>query len=521
VLRLNLFANVNSLDPALANNEASIRIVQQLYEGLVRFDTALNAEPCLAHSWEVQDSGKRYVFQLRTDVHFLPDACFEPLPNSTRRVTAHDVRYSFQRVLHAATASPGVWVFRDIVLGAHAYHTGEADSVTGFQVLNDSTFAVQLTKPYPPFLKLLAMPYGCVVPPEAVRHYGPMFGQRPVGTGLFQLGDWEEGRRVLLWPNPVYRNPTECQLQAVEFRFVQSKLAAFAEFRTGSLDALENLDPAVAREVMDEEGRLRPQFQGRFTFQTGPQLTTEYLGLMTSDSLLPPGHPLRDVRFRRAVLLSIDRAALARYLLQGTGIVAQGFVPAGLPGFSESPHDTLYRPDEARRLLAEAGYPAGQRLPVLELATTPNYRNLAEFLQQQLSAVGIRLVVRELEGTALRQHIYSGQARLWRASWISDYPDAENFLALFQSSNAPPQGPNTTRFNDAVFDALLVAALREPNDTARTRLYHQADERLLVLAPVVPLYYYRTVRLLGPRVRGYRGSASSLVLDLRFVTCIG
>jgi peptide/nickel transport system substrate-binding protein len=232
--------------------------------------------------------------------------------------------------------------------------------------------------------------------------------------------------------------------------------------------------------------------------------------------------PLQDARLRRALLHGLDRAALCQTVMRGQAVPATGLVPPGLLGFplrtgnTQGP-DPLYNPQLAAQLLAQAGYPGGQGLAPLTLYTTPNYRLISEWAQHQLAQLGIRVQVEEREGATLREAIYGGQAQFWRASWIADYPDPENFLGLLHSAQWAPGGPNTTRFALPAYDSLLATALAQPTDSLRASLYARLDSLAVAQAPIIPLFFYQTVRLLKPHVQGWAHSPSPLVLDLRSV----
>jgi peptide/nickel transport system substrate-binding protein len=196
-----------------------------------------------------------------------------------------------------------------------------------------------------------------------------------------------------------------------------------------------------------------------------------------------------------------------------------------MPGFgradSANPYADLRRPwpfDPARaaRLLELAGYPRGDQFPPLVLATSPRFQPISEFLQQSWGQLGIRVVIDNLEGAAQRERIYNQQVGLWRASWLADYPDAENFLALFVEANWAPAGPNTTHYKNSAFDKLYAQALRTPQDSLRYPIYQQLEELLVRDLPVIPLYHYRAMRLLQPDIRGLPLSPMTLLLDLKY-----
>jgi peptide/nickel transport system substrate-binding protein len=514
IFRMNLTVSPASLDPAQARDQAMVWMTSQLFNGLVALDDSLRIVPAIAKQWRISRDGLTYTFALRTDVRFHKSPVFGP--QQTRTVTAHDVAYSFTRICNRQTASPGQWVFNDKVAGVADYQQGKAAVVAGFEVVNDSIFCIRLVKPFAPFLSLLTMPYAFVVPREAVEAYGRGFRQKPVGTGPFMLKSWAERQQLVLRANPHYFENGLPKLRAVVVRFIPSRLTAFNELLRGNLDFVEGLDAALKDEVLTPEGTLNPKYTGRVQLATSAQLTTEYLGCLTRDSL-HPRNPLLDARIRRAVAHAIDRRKLVRYLRNNLGYPAvAGLVPYGMPGYSHAAvagYD--YNPALAAKLLAEAGYAGGKGLPPITLVTQPAYQNVAEFLQNSLAEVGIRLETDLVEGAAGREMIYQGRAPFWRASWVADYPDAENFLALVYGPNAAPAGPNTTRYGNTVVDSLFASANAQSEPATRTKLFQQIENHMLRDAPVIPLFYYKTLRLYSPTVLHPHASPMDNLLDLK------
>ncbi|RMG65404.1 MAG: ABC transporter substrate-binding protein [Bacteroidetes bacterium] len=506
VFRLNLDEGLSTLDPAFARSRAPVWMTAQLFNGLVRLDSTLKVQPELARHWDISPDGQTYTFHLRRDVYFHRDAAFGP--DSTRRVVARDVVYSFQRICDPATASTGKWVFNGKIEGLTAFDAGEASDISGFQALDDSTVQIRLTGPFPPFLSLLAMPYGYVVPREAIEAYGEDFRRRPVGTGPFRFYRWVEGQQLILHRHPDYfKRDASGQalpyLDALSVRFIPSRLSAFIEFVQGRLDFIGDLDESYRDEILTRDGAIQPAYADKYQFLLAPQLNTEYLGFLVDDSL-SQGHPLGDRRLRQALNYAIDRPRLVRFLLNGMGYPAEsGFIPYGMPGFdAEAVPGYIYDPALAQALLREAGYPSGQGLPPLTLYSTQKYAAISEFIQKSFENIGLQVDIQNLQGGALRKEVYNSRVNFWRASWIADYPDGENYLALFYQPNHAPTGPNTTHFADPEVDALFERALRVPTDSLRYPIYQEIERRVLAEAPIIPLYYDRSLRILQPGIRG-------------------
>src|SRR5215212_5610439 len=191
VFRYNEASNIATLDPAFAKNQSIIWVVHQLFNTLVETDSNLNIVPSLAYRWQISDDRLRYTFYLRQDVFFHDNDAFDN--GKGRKMTAHDVEYSFNRIIDKRTASSGAWIFNTRI-----------DSVNPFHAVNDSVFELKLIRPFTPLQGLLSMQYCSVVPHEVVEKYGKDFRSHPCGTGPFRFKSWEEGQSLILLKNENY-----------------------------------------------------------------------------------------------------------------------------------------------------------------------------------------------------------------------------------------------------------------------------------------------------------------------------
>lgn len=521
VFRMNLAAGLKTLDPAFAGDKRAVWMTAQLYNGLVELDGDLHVQPAIAKRWEISEDGKTYRFILKDSVLYHSDKVFEDLAVgssrqnkfSTRKVVASDFVYSFTRVCNPATASSGAWIFSGKIKGLESFKIGDNPQISGFQAPNDTTFEVHLTAPFPPFLGLLAMPYCYVVPKEAVEFYGDRFRANPVGTGPFRLFRWEEGHHLILHKHPFYfekENGAQLPyLDALSVRFMPSKLSAFVEFLQGKLDFINGIDDSYKDEILNLDGSIKDSYASRFQFELAPQLNIEYLGMLVDSSLeAAKGHPLSDLRVRQALNYAIDRQKMVRYLLNGMGYPAEsGFVPNGMPGFDATavPGYT-YDLNKAHALLKEAGYPNGEGLPQLTLNSTAQYAHISEYVQKSFEQIGVSLDVQNMQGGTLREASKGGRINLWRGSWIADYPEGENYLALFYTPNQAPNGPNTTRFSHPNFDELYRNSQGITDDSLRQSYYQEMDRLMLAHAPIIPLYYDRSLRILQKGITGLVGN---------------
>jgi peptide/nickel transport system substrate-binding protein len=173
-----------------------------------------------------------------------------------------------------------------------------------------------------------------------------------------------------------------------------------------------------------------------------------------------------------------------------------------------------YDPGLASKLLTEAGFPQGKGLPPIKLLTISIYADFASFIARELQDLGFAVQVETVQKSLLLEQTARSQALFFRASWIADYPDAENFLSVFYSRNPAP--PNYTRYNNPVFDRLYEQSLQETNDSLKIKLYQRMDQLVMDDAPVVPLWYEQVIHLVDPHVKGLEPNALNL-LELRRV----
>jgi peptide/nickel transport system substrate-binding protein len=490
---------IATLDPAFAKSQSVIWPISQMYNTLIALDSNLNFIPSLAKSWQISANHLVYTFHLRNNIFFQDNAAFNN--GKGRRLIAQDVVYSLNRILDPGTASSGAWIFNDRI------------APNGFKALNDSTFQLTLRKPFHPILGILSMQYSSIVPHEVVEKYGKDFGRHPCGTGPFQMKFWADGQVLVLEKNPHYWE-TDSKgrhlpyLDAVCISFINNKANEFLQFRQGKLSFINDVDPSFKDEVITKSGVLRKQWKNKIILQKHAYLNTEYLGiLMDQHNELLRNSPLKIKAVRQAINYAIDKKLLMIYLRNSIGLPADaGFVPGGLPSRNtDSVKGYVFNQSKALKLLSDAGFPEGRNLPVIKLLTNPDYADVAIFIARQESNIGIHIQVEVLQKSMLLQQTAQSEAAFFLGSWIADYPDAENYMAVFYSKNPAP--PNYTRYNNAAFDVLYNQSLEENNDSIRYTLYRKMDQMVIDDAPVVPIFYDEVIRLVQPNINGFRTDA--------------
>jgi peptide/nickel transport system substrate-binding protein len=509
IFAYNETTGIASLDPAFAKNQSTMWPAHQLFNTLVQVDDSLHIVPSLAKRWVIADDRLSFTFYLRDDVFFHDDDAFPG--GKGRKLTANDVAYSLNRIMAKQTASPGAWIFNRKV-----------DTLHPFVAIDDTTFRLNLQRPFHPILGILSMQYCSIVAKEAVEKYGSDFRRHPVGTGPFQFIAWEEGQALILKKNPHYFEKDSAgnllpYLDGIKISFYDSKATEFLLFRQKQISFLNDIDASFKDEILTKKGTLRKGWEESISLRVNPYLNTEYLGILVDSSKdKVKNSPLRLVKIRQAMNYGFDRRKMILYLRNSLGTAAEsGFVPMGLPSFDSSAvKGYTYNPGKSRQLLAEAGYPDGKGLPVIKLLTIPIYAEMANYIARQLEEVGINVQVETVQKSLLFDMTSNSTASFFRAGWIADYPDAENYLSVFYSKNPAP--PNYTRYKNPRFDALYERALLEENDSLRYRLYQEADEVMISDAPVIPLWYDKVIWLVQTNLVHFRPNALNL-LELRQV----
>lgn len=533
VFKVNEIEEFTNLFPHAVTDVYSHRIANQVYQGLVKLDQEdLEVIPSIAYRWDVEEGATVFVYHLREGVKFHDDVCFEG--GEGRTVTANDFKYCLDRLCsYSGPQDPtnllGGMVL-DKIIGAREYYESVKNGspldggVPGIQALDDSTLRIELSQPYATFNMIMTTPAGWVFPKEAFEKYGKEMREVMVGTGPF-VPKKVQSDLVVLERNENYWEVDEFgnqlpYLKGIKVTFLKDKKQELTAFQEGKYDMVFQLPVDQIENVMASFDELKQNEKVneenekyQFDIQISNALNLEYYAFKLD-------HPIfKDVRVRKAFNLAINRISLVDHTLSGEGDPAEfGIVPPlnSYPNESVQGFPAKGDPDEARRLLKEAGYPNGRGFPEITLQLNSGgstNKLVAERIQGQLNEVlGITIKFDMDEMSQHRMKIETGQAEFWRLGWISDYPDAENFLNLFHSKHiAEEEGKrsflNASGYVNPVYDSLYNTALRTTDATERNRIFAEADQLLIDDAVIIPIYYDNYIRLLKPRVVNFPNNA--------------
>ncbi|NPD45418.1 MULTISPECIES: ABC transporter substrate-binding protein [unclassified Lentimicrobium] len=505
IFKYNESNGLASLDPVFSKDLACINVCEQIYNGLVQLDSNLLTIPSIAKSWNISSDFLLYTFYLNTEVYFHDNECFEQIEG--RRVLAEDFVYSLSRVLDPKVASPGLWIFDKV---------DQTWNSNGFHALNDSTLQIKLKEPYSPFLSLLTTKYCSVIPIEAIDYYQDEFRNHPVGTGPFQFKYWEEGLKLVLIKNENYFEEGLPILDAVNVSFLVDKQSEFLFFLQGKIDYISGISPALSEELITSTGDLNPKYHGKFQMLKTPYLNTEYIGILMDTSLaITQNSPLRSLAFRKALNYAIDRKKMLKYIQKNIGEAAEyGFIPTGLwPNQYPRAKGYDYQPQKARELFEQAKNDLGISVfPAIGISATSKSVDICKYLQHEWSQYGIETHIELNQWAALREMVANSKTNLFRASWIADYPDAENYLLLFNSQLFSPKGPNYTHFHLGDYDRKLKMLNFDQNIDEKFNSYRVLDSIIMANASVIPLFYDEVIRFISSDIHGFKPNSMNLMV---------
>ncbi len=479
-------AEPKDLDPHVVTAYTDMNILASIFEGLTNLDEqTCQPQPGVAERWDISPDGLVYTFHLRSNARW----------SDGTPVTAEDFAYSFRRILTPAFASEYsymLWPIRN----AEAFNAGKLTdfSAVGIATPDPHTLRLTLERPTPYLLALAAHNTWYPVPRATIEKFGRTDQQgtawtRPdhlVGNGAFRLVEWNPNARITVEKNPHYWDAAHVRLNRIRFVPTESADVEERNFRAGQTHVTYEVPAAkIANYRAEHPAELR----------NDPFLSNLYLNFNTTKP--PFDNPL----VRRALSLALDREAISRTVLEGVWPAADTFVPPGSGGYVSRTH---VRTDaaEARRLLAQAGFPAGRGFPAVPLQVLNDNRQpkMAEAAQAMWEReLGIKVTIEMNEQKVWLQNQQSMTHQVAFLGWTADYPDPYTFLLLAQTGN----GNNWTGWSNPGYDRLLDQAANTADPVARFEPLQRAEALLLEEAPVAPLVNRTRTYLIHPAVKNW------------------
>ncbi|WP_457948617.1 oligopeptide ABC transporter substrate-binding protein OppA [Enterobacter mori] len=480
-------AEVQSLDPHKIEGVPESNVNRDLFEGLLVTDVDGHPAPGVAEKWENKDF-KVWTFHLRKDAKW----------SDGTPVTAEDFVYSWQRLANPNTASPYASYLQyghianidDIIAGKKPV------SDLGVKAIDANTFEVTLSEPVPYFYKLLVHPSVSPVPKSAVEKFGEKWTQPAniVTNGAYKLKDWVVNERMVLERNPQYWDNAKTVINQVTYLPISSEVTDVNRYRSGEIDMTYNNMPIELFQKLKKEIPKE--------VHVDPYLCTYYYEINNQKA------PFTDVRVRTALKLALDRDIIVNKVKNQGDLPAYSYTPPYTDGMKLVEPEWFKwsqekRNEEAKKLLAEAGYTADKPLTFNLLYNTSDLHKklaiaVASIWKKNLGA-NVKLENQEWKTFLDTRH--QGTFDVARAGWCADYNEPTSFLntMLSDSSN------NTAHYKSPAFDKIIGDTLKVTDDAQRAELYAKSEEQLDKDSAIVPVYYYVNARLVKPWVGGYTG----------------
>lgn len=485
--RVPLMNNPTTLDPAYVQDRYGMAVIQQLFDGLVRFDPYLMVLPALAETWQVEDQGKVYRFVLRENARF----------HNGRPVTVEDVIFSISRLLRV-DPSPAILPHLLKIRGAQEYRNHKSDRIEGLEPINDRVFLVRLIEPHVPFLTALGMSYAKIVPGKEVTRQKGQFFQNPVGSGPFRFVSWEANKLIRLKRFSEYY-AGNAFLDEIVYRIYPGVgyEQVVADFRKGDL------------EEMPVYGNIRQEISTEKKIQWfhRPSLSLLFYGMNCN-------HPfLKNPELRKALSMAIDRQKLVTRVYKGQFEPAKTILPPGMPGYYPQKQMVLNDVSLARDHLRQALGEKADSMPALEIVSgsqSPFAKAELNSVRDWCDQLGIPVKIKFItDWTKFKAYLRSESVQIYRYAWFADMPDPDSFLYPLFASDSPV---NFMRYQNKEVDQMLLTARGIVDPVERSKMYQRIEEIVLKSSPLIPLFYLSIDRAYQPTVQGIQLNALAVEL---------
>lgn len=489
--------NPDTIDPTLAYENNGIMVITNAFEGLVEMDEAGEPVPAVAESWKANDDYSEYVFNLRKDAKW----------SDGKPVTAHDFVYSWRRAANPETASEFAY-FMYYLKNGEAVNYGEMPvEELGVVAVDDYTLKVTLEEPINYIYHIFAFPTYFPVREDVVTadpEKWSLEGSTYISNGPYVMKEWKQNESITLLKNEHYWAKDQVKLDQVDLTIINDSNTALVAYESGQIDGSYSVPSTEIPRLLVENSE----------FYLHPSLIIEYLEFNSTAA------PFDDIRVRQAFSYAINRQDITDKITLGGEKPAVGLVPFGIglggSDFRESGGTYGIKVDasnldEARALLAEAGYPNGEGLPeiVLNIRSGGGNQRLGEALmemwKENLGVDNVKLLPQEAK--VHYADLSAGNFQFGVAGWMADYPHPMSFLDMWMTGS----GYNNTQFNSIEFDELIKKAKVAHKTEESVKYLHQAEDIWMNEHVVAPLYYSSQTVLVKDYVKGFKFTPTTLI----------
>ncbi|XOQ44168.1 MAG: Dipeptide-binding protein DppE [Clostridium sp.] len=479
----------DSIDPALNTSVDGFIYIEHMFEGLTKLDQDGNIVNGQAEDIQISDDGLTYTVTLRDDIKWSDG---EP-------VTAQDFVYGWQRVVDPKTGSEYSYML-DPVVNATDIYTGKNPDVTslGITAKDDKTLEIKLIAPCAYFLELLSRPMFYPMRKDIVDG-NDKWTQDPstyIGNGPYQMKEWNHKESIVAEKSDTYYNKDEVTVDKITFMLMDDDSAIQAAYQNGELQFADSY-PVEEQDT----------WAATDDYHNMAQLGTYYIAFNCEKE------PFNDPRVRKALTLAIDRNYIVENITKAGQIPADAFVSTGVSDadsskqfrdvggsyFSTAEEDYEKNVEEAKKLLAEAGYPNGEGFPTFEYSynTSSGHKAIAEALQNMWKEeLGINCTLASQEWAVFIDSRQKGNYEVARDGWLADYNDPISYLDLFLTDSEN----NDPHWSNQEFDDLIMQAKSTGDQEVRMQAMHDAEDILMEEMPACPIYFYTDVYLQKPNI---------------------
>ncbi|MCB0415505.1 MAG: hypothetical protein KDD50_14305 [Bdellovibrionales bacterium] len=531
IFNVPLADDIKTLDPARAYDSVSLSVVPLVHESLYQYNylkRPFELEPLLAQNLpQISSDKKTYTIKIKKGVFFHP----HPSLKEPRELKAQDFIYAWKRICLPQLSSPGTFIFNDKIIGWDKYRSKIKESSTkenfdqpieGLTAIDDYTLQIKLLHPYPQLLHALAMGFTAPLPHEVLDKEGQDYLiTHMVGTGPFVLKSYINGSKLTLEKNNNYRDekfptiPDEFKkfnlddlagksipfLNQIQFHIYKEAQPQWLNFLSGQIDIAavpkDNFDQVISggeflsKELQDKGIKL-------YKYKQALMYWLEY---NMQDPVVGKNKKLRE-----AISHAIDFDQFNKKFLNDRGELVSSLVTSGIEGYDLDPNKIpKFDLSKAKKLLAEAGFPAGKGLPQIKYdirGSGSAARQTAEFLKISLEKIGIKLKIIANSFPGYLTKSRKGNLQFSMGGWMADYPDPENFLLLLSKKNFPP-GPNSAQYYNPKFEDIFQKIAYMHPSQQRKDLIRQAESLVLADHPRSMSYQLKSYALYYEKVRAY------------------